>query len=119
MADDDSEMIQFGISMTRSARDRFDTRADQRSERKSRRVTRAEVIRECALVGLEVNRILDDKFPYDPDLRTRMGQARSAMAAYEPEHWDETDALVEALAAAEDVDPDELRDAIRRLHLEE
>jgi len=113
------EMIQSGISMERRHWQKMDERKRDLDERKARQVSRSEVVRRCALVGLQVNRILDDKFAYDPDLRTRMGQARSAAYQYDPENWDETDALIEALAAAENVNPDALRDAIRRLQLDE
>lgn len=113
------DTVRFGISVQRRLRDKLDEYVQAREERTGENVSRSEVAAMCLEVGLRANRLLDDKFEKPQTARSRVGQTGSALSRYEAEHFENTDVMVDALAEAEDVDPDELRDCILRLQLDE
>lgn len=108
-----------GLSLDERIVDRLDDRADSLDEQVARRVTRSEVAREVIPIGLDAVDVLDQRRDAGRlSLNEQRAMVRQALHSHEPEMWASTDHLVERLAEAEGVDPDALRDAIRRIKLD-
>jgi len=109
-----------GLSLDERIIERMDDRADTLDERVARRVTRSEIAREVIPIGLDAVDVLDQRRDAGRlSLNEERAMVRQALHSHEPEMWASTDHLVERLAEAEEVDPDDLRDAIRRIQLDE
>jgi hypothetical protein len=119
MSSDPHESVTLGVSMQQRQWDKLEEFMHEREELTEEHVTRSEIVRECALVGLQATRRLDEKFGVEMSVRARMGQASSALVQYEPEAIDDRDFLVQQLARIEDLDEETIENALRRAHLED
>lgn len=119
MPDKPSDQVRPGIVMQRRLRDKLDEYAETRSEKTRENHSRSEVARMCIEVGLEANQIMDNKYGDDLSVQGRVGIARQAILDHERDHVDDTQFLIDALAAAEGIDTGELEQAVLRLQLDE
>jgi metal-responsive CopG/Arc/MetJ family transcriptional regulator len=116
---DPHDTVTVGISMQQRQLDKIDQFVNEREELTEEHVSRSEIVRECALVGLQATRRLDEKFGAEMSVRARMGQTSSALVQYEPEAIDDRDFLVQQLARIEDLDEETIENALRRAHLDD
>jgi len=108
-----ADLRKVGLSLDSRTVDRLDDRADSLDARVARTATRSEIARRVIPLGLTAVEAFDSRQDsHRLDRREQEALLRQAVGSFELEMLSDTDVLVEALADAEGIDPDALRDAI-------
>lgn len=113
-----SDLVRTGMSLDERTVERLDEIADKWDSRRSHQVKRSEMARETLPLGITALNIIDDSTTGVLTRHDREAALRQALYDFDFGDSSESDMLIDALAESEEIDRDELEQAVLRLKLD-